>query len=50
MIDEKHAELTRRRGEYDTLTGRITQLIAEVGRHAHSLANRSSNCSNAWRN
>jgi uncharacterized protein YhaN len=30
-IDEKHAELTRRRGEYDTLTGRITQLIAEVG-------------------
>ncbi len=30
-IDEKQAESARRRGEYDTLTRRIAQLIAETG-------------------
>jgi uncharacterized protein YhaN len=30
-IDQKNEELKRRRGEYEALTARITQLVAEVG-------------------
>ncbi len=30
-IDQKSEELSQRRGEYETLAGRITQLVAELG-------------------